>query len=122
MYAAEVAKQIETPHPPDPIMRRPRADRGEKRVTYGNGLRKEEQLDTNNPNQRGLLSRSDNVLTSTDKVLPAASLAIVFRHLLTSFFAAAWLLAQSQPSDLNRAGDVPRIDEVDGAALPALRL
>ena len=56
MYVTEVASQIETPHPPDPIMRRPCADRGEKRVTYGNGLRKEEQLDTNNPNQRRLLT------------------------------------------------------------------
>ena len=35
-------------------MRRPCADREEKRVTYGNGLRREEQLDHNNPNQRGL--------------------------------------------------------------------
>src|SRR5215213_8864327 len=48
----QVAGQIETPRPPDPIMRRPRADREEKRVTYGNGLRREEQLDSNNPNQR----------------------------------------------------------------------
>jgi len=31
----KVAKQIGTPRPPDPIMRRPRADREEKRVTYG---------------------------------------------------------------------------------------
>ncbi len=54
MYVAEVARQIETPHPPDAIMRRSCVDREEKRVTYGNGLRKEEQLDTNNPNQRDL--------------------------------------------------------------------
>ena len=33
-------------------MRRPGADREEKRVTYGNGLRREEQLDLNNLNQR----------------------------------------------------------------------
>ena len=40
-------------------MRRPCADREEKRVTYGNGLRhkEEEQLDANNPNQRGLLGK-----------------------------------------------------------------
>ncbi|MFC3637529.1 hypothetical protein ACFONL_09100, partial [Camelimonas fluminis] len=31
----KVVKQIETPHPPDPIMRRPRAEREEKRVTHG---------------------------------------------------------------------------------------
>jgi hypothetical protein len=31
----KVAKQIETPRSPDPIMRRPRADREEKRVTRG---------------------------------------------------------------------------------------
>ena len=36
-------------------MRRPCADREEKRVTYGNGLRHEEQLDRDNPNQRRLL-------------------------------------------------------------------
>jgi hypothetical protein len=43
-------------HPPDPIMRPPRADREEKRVTQGNGVRhkKEEQLDPYKPNQRGL--------------------------------------------------------------------
>jgi hypothetical protein len=53
--APKVAGQIEMPRPPDPIMRRPRTDREEKRVTHGNGLRREEQLDTNNPNQRRLL-------------------------------------------------------------------
>ena len=31
----QVAKQIETPRPPDPILRRPRADREEKRVIHG---------------------------------------------------------------------------------------
>jgi hypothetical protein len=30
--APKVARQIETPRPPDPIMRRPCADREEKRV------------------------------------------------------------------------------------------
>jgi hypothetical protein len=39
-------------------MRRPRADREEKRVTYGNGLRREEQLDPGNPNRRRLLEGS----------------------------------------------------------------
>ena len=52
--APKVAGQIETPRLPDPIMRRPCADREEKRVTYGNGLRHEEQLDRDNPNQRRL--------------------------------------------------------------------
>jgi len=50
--ARKVAGQIGTPRPPDPIMRRPRADREEKRVTHGNGKRREEQLDPHNPNQR----------------------------------------------------------------------
>ena len=54
--ATQVVGQIETPRPPDPIMRRPRADREEKRVTYGNGLRREKQLDPNNPNQRRLFA------------------------------------------------------------------
>ena len=35
-------------------MRRPRADREEKRVTHGKDLRREKQLDPNNPNQSGL--------------------------------------------------------------------
>src|ERR1035437_9860822 len=51
--APKVAGQIETPRLPDPIMRRPRADREEKRVTHGNGLRREKKLDPHNPNQRG---------------------------------------------------------------------
>ena len=33
--AVQVVKQIETPRSPDPIMRRLRADREEKRVTRG---------------------------------------------------------------------------------------
>src|SRR4051812_28613514 len=52
--APKVAGQIETPRPPDPIMRRPRADREEKRVIHGRDMTKEEQLDPRNPNQRGL--------------------------------------------------------------------
>jgi hypothetical protein len=32
---ADAVTQIGTPRPPDPIMRRPRADREEKRVTHG---------------------------------------------------------------------------------------
>jgi hypothetical protein len=35
-------------------MRRPRADREEKRVIHGKDNRREEQLDPDNPNQRGL--------------------------------------------------------------------
>ena len=66
MYVTEVESQIETSHPPDSILRRPRADRGEKRVTYGNGLRKEEQLDTNNPNQVRILSRRESPLVTAN--------------------------------------------------------
>src|SRR5690349_16948192 len=43
-------------------MRRPRADREEKRVTRGKDTtarRREEQLDPDNPNQRGLSSHSN---------------------------------------------------------------
>jgi len=55
----KVVKQIETPRLPDPIMRRPRADREEKRVTHANettstGSSEQEQLDCNHPNQRRL--------------------------------------------------------------------
>ncbi|KXF74826.1 hypothetical protein ATN84_21580 [Paramesorhizobium deserti] len=32
---SKAVQQIETPRSPDPIMRRPRADRGEKRVARG---------------------------------------------------------------------------------------
>jgi len=46
--------QIETSRLPDPIMRRPCADREEKRVTRGSAhpARKQEQLDLDGPNQR----------------------------------------------------------------------
>lgn len=36
-------------------MRRPCADREEKRVIHGNDTRREEKLDPRNPNQRSLL-------------------------------------------------------------------
>jgi len=56
--AADVVKQIGTSRSPDPIMRRPCADREEKQVTHGrdDGRRTEinmEQLDPGDPNQRG---------------------------------------------------------------------
>ena len=58
--ARKVVKQIETPGSPDPIMRRLRADREEKRVTRGidryRTKHQQEQLDPTNPNQRGLLA------------------------------------------------------------------
>ena len=40
----QVAGQIETPRPPDPILRRPSADRGEKRVTDGRDIRNKDSL------------------------------------------------------------------------------
>jgi hypothetical protein len=56
----KVVEQIEALGSPDPIMRRPRADRGEKRVTHGHDTNRtgddQEQLDGNNPNQRRLLA------------------------------------------------------------------
>jgi hypothetical protein len=56
---ADAVKQIGTPRSPDPIMRRPRADREEKRVTHGrdNCRRTKisaEQLDPGDPYQRRL--------------------------------------------------------------------
>ena len=53
-------KQIETSRLPDPIMRRPRADREEKRATHANEMSADrftgqEQLDSHDPNQRRLL-------------------------------------------------------------------
>ena len=44
-------------------MRRPCADREEKRVTHGRDMKDEEQLDSCNPNQRGLLALCSTVLT-----------------------------------------------------------
>jgi hypothetical protein len=56
---ADAVKQIGTPRSPDPIMRRPRADREEKRETHGRDdsrpkEKSTEQLDPINPNQRRL--------------------------------------------------------------------
>ena len=54
----KVVKQIETSRSPDPIMRRPCADREEKRGPAGaihpETMTEQEQLDRNDPNQRGL--------------------------------------------------------------------
>ena len=54
--ARKVVKQIETPRSPDPIMRRPCADREEKRGPAGatdpETMTDQEQLDLNDPNQR----------------------------------------------------------------------
>jgi hypothetical protein len=55
--ARTVVKQSETPRPPDPIRRRPCANREEKRVTRSDKIRtraEQEQLDLNDPNQRRL--------------------------------------------------------------------
>ena len=51
---ADAVKQIGTPRSPDPIMRRPCADREEKRVTHGRDNRRRleitaEQLDPSTP-------------------------------------------------------------------------
>ncbi len=51
--AGQVVKQIETPRSPDPIMRRPRADREEKRVARGS-----DKPDTGNIDQETLASRT----------------------------------------------------------------
>src|ERR1700712_4435592 len=61
--ADQVVKQIETPRSPDPIMRRPCADREEKRVTRGSdtaGSRKHRSGDAclTDPNQRRLLDQT----------------------------------------------------------------
>ena len=49
----QVAGQIETPRPPNPILRWPRADREEKRVTHGRDMRNEEQFAAGNLHQKG---------------------------------------------------------------------
>ena len=57
--ARKVVGQIETPCSPDPIMRRPCADREEKRVTRGSDMiqtrTNQKQLDLADPNQRRAL-------------------------------------------------------------------
>ena len=57
--ARKVVRQIETSCSPDPIMRRPCADREEKRGPAGatdpDRMTDQEQLDRNYPNQRRLL-------------------------------------------------------------------
>ena len=60
MDSPKVAQQIETPRSPDPIMRRPGADREEKRVTHGatSSGERQEKLDLTDPNQRLLAQRS----------------------------------------------------------------
>lgn len=50
-HAPKAAKQIEAPRPPNPLRRRPRADREVKRATHGKGLRQDRQLDPDNPDQ-----------------------------------------------------------------------
>jgi hypothetical protein len=52
----QVAGQIETPRPPDPILRRPCADREEKRVTHGRDMMNEEQnnLPPAGPSRKGV--------------------------------------------------------------------
>ena len=56
--ARKVVGQAETPRSPDPSMRRPCADREEKRGPTGTTnpemMTEQEQLDHDDPNQRGL--------------------------------------------------------------------
>lgn len=60
---SKVVQQIETPRSPDPIMRRLRADREEKRVTRGatRSGKGQEKLDLTDPNQKTLLGRVDEL-------------------------------------------------------------
>ncbi len=64
--ARKVVGQIETPCSPDPIMRRPCADREEKRVTRGSDMIRtrtdQEQLDLPDPNQRRLSVRLSGLI------------------------------------------------------------
>jgi len=51
--------EIETPRPPDPILRRPCADREEKRVTHGRDMRNNEQFAAGCLKQKGRPERWD---------------------------------------------------------------
>ena len=63
-------------------MRRPCADREEKRVIHGKRHEAEEQLDPDNPNQRGLLAQPDSsgaeVWSATD--LPGTGLGVIIEQ------------------------------------------
>ena len=50
----QVAGQIETPRPPDPLLRRPCADREEKRETHGRGMRNKDSLPPAAPDRKGV--------------------------------------------------------------------
>ena len=50
----QVAGQIETPRPPDPILRRPCADREEKRETHGRDMRNKNSLPPATPDRKGV--------------------------------------------------------------------
>jgi hypothetical protein len=70
-YAPKVAGQIETPRPPDPILRRPRADREEKRVTHGRdtsgrppAMRYVTEI---NPMPRGRRPEGDHALSNAER-------------------------------------------------------
>ena len=79
--APKVAGQIETPRPPDPIMRRPCADCEEKRVIHGRDIRQEEeeQLDSRNP------IREDFSTSRVSTLLSSAFSAVVRFRLYGSY-------------------------------------
>jgi len=97
--APKVAGQIETPRPPDPIMRRPRADREEKRVTHGRDMRNEDRLDPSNPNQRRFLARRFAVARTSTIVATSRSARVAANDRVPSDSAVC-------PADLN-AGFAP---------------
>ena len=70
----EVVKQIEGPSRTDPIMRRLRADREEKRVTRGNGTKNPTgALDPQSPNQRGSQKQTLPVCVPLDGRAPVVT-------------------------------------------------
>jgi hypothetical protein len=74
----KVVEQIETPRSPDPIMRRPCADREEKRGPTGST--KQEQLDLNGPNQRGLSDPASVTTRSQDNDMGLVGLRCRTEH------------------------------------------
>ena len=112
MDSPKVAQQIETLRSPDPIMRRPGADREEKRVTHGatSSGERQEKLDLTDPNQRSLLVGSQ---PGCLKGVIGTGVAIVWSKVAPQRFQCVPLLidfphrAHTAPSEERDGGHQP---------------
>ena len=89
-------------------MRRPRADREEKRVTHGKGLKREKQLDPDNPNQRGLLDGIAGAKREARGLTDPGGLSRIAPCCASKFWTVAISIRRgAQPSRAQRAAAVP---------------